>query len=200
MERDFWPKLAPAPLTVREIPEDCCLGRLWEEQGGGKEAISSTNSKACLSSCFGCRVQQLWGLLARFLLHDRKGNCQSQRETPARVALRFVLCVEMLLSLVGFTPWYGERDLAAHNCLLGGMTVLWTLVGLEITFWIQNKCSFSDWSVYLITVRKVCPKCQDQVCFSEAVVRTSHYIRPTLNILEGRSDIILICKVVCSVY
>lgn len=31
-------------------------------------------------------------------------------------------------------------------------------------------------------------------------MRKSHYIWPTLNIFEGRSDIILICKVVCSVY
>lgn len=67
-----------------------------------------------------------WGLLARSLLHDRKDNCQSQQETPPRVALRFILCIEMLLllTLVGFPPWYSERDAATHNCVLSGTAVL----------------------------------------------------------------------------
>ena len=160
IEWDFWLEMATTTLTGRQIPEEHGLGRLWREQGGGKGAITSTNRKLGLAAALP-DGSKLWGLLAWSLLHVRKVNCQSQRGTPARVVLRFVLCIGMLLllMLVGFPPWYGEWDVATHNCLLSGTAVLWTLVGPEISFCIPNKCSYSDRSVYLIITRKVSPKC-----------------------------------------
>lgn len=75
----------------------------------GKELLAAQIARPGLAAAL-AGGSKLWGLLAGSLVCDRKGNCQSQRATPARVALRFGLCIEMLLllMLVGFPPWYGE--------------------------------------------------------------------------------------------
>lgn len=63
--------------------------------------------------------------------------------------------------LVGLPPLYGE-----HNGLLSEMAALWTLVEPEIIFCIPNKCTGSDWSMYIITARKFGLKSYDQTYIS----------------------------------